>query len=181
MKLKPPKTGPVAQIVGKKGADRKLRVLVYPRDGSRPYLLDVDVDEHRRFQPIDGQTVTIIPGSVTQEDGRDRAVWVEGDPCTLDVASATGKPPFGAEAADAMIHNNYILQLHNLENRRPLWKQGAAWAIGILGIIAVLVMVWGVVQVGSGFEDLADALRGLQINAAGGDPSTHQRIAPGGT
>lgn len=167
----------------KEGKVRILRVTVFPKEGGRPYVADVQPDETGTFEIGEKLTVQVARGSVWEENGVLRAIANEGNPQTINAYMLVGDESIDPTALHGIASNNLWIQLDALAKRKSVWKSAGTWGLMILGVVFCLMMLWNVKTTGDGFDNISNGLEGLKA-AQGSDPGTpaeqagHQPIAP---
>lgn len=167
----------------KEGKVRLLRVTVFPKEGGRPYVADVQPDEQGTFEIGDKLTYQVSRGSVWEEQGVLRTLVNEGNPKTISAFTLVGDDSMDPTALHGIASNNLWIQLDSLAKRKSLWKSAGTWGLMILGIVVCLLMLWNVKTTGDGFENIKNGLDGLQSPDSGlgtdAEEAGHQPIAPG--
>lgn len=181
-------------IATKKNKAGKMNVLVFEPEGGAPYTVDV--------QPHDG--VITLPGSETSYKVTRGSVWIEGgtartcinadNPQTINIATLTGADAFHPTMLNTVVANNLAQQVAAIAKQKPIWARGTTWGILGTGLLLGLLMFWLVHTVGGGFEEIRQAIEGIQFSAqeqgsgtgsSGGSSAAqeaagHNPIAPGG-
>lgn len=180
-KLKVDQSGDDVVKASKEGKSREIRVTVFPSEGGRPYIVDVEADEQGHFKlgPERSVSYKVARGSVWQEGGTLRAIVNEGNTQTLHADTFTGSDVITPKQFHVVAENNMWMQLDEIGKARSPWRSATTWGIFALAIVNALLIVWLIRTVGAGFEELQAALEGVRIagEAAG---SGHQPISPGG-
>ncbi len=166
----------------KEGKVRTLRVTVFPKEGGRPYVADVQPDEQGTFEIGDKLTYQVSRGSVWEEQGVLRSIVNEGNPRTINAHALTGDDSIDPIAMHGIASNNLWIQLDSLAKRKSVWKSAGTWGIMILGVVFCLLMLWNVKTTGDGFENVRGGLEALQTQGNGtaqaAEQAGHQPIAP---
>lgn len=171
----------VRAVRKKGGRTHKLRLTVFPDQGGRPYILDVEPDDQGLVQIGDDKTFIITPGSVWEEDGKLRAIINDSNPATVNPQVLSGDPIVSPEAINGIGNNNFIEQFMTLARKKSVWRQGSTWAFIAIGCGILLMLLWQIKTIGDGLEQLEAAVRTVQVAAQNGATEAgHQRIAPGG-
>lgn len=169
----------------KEGKNRLLRLTVFPKEGGRPYVVDVTPDEQGAFDLQDKLTYQVSRGSVWEESGVLRAIVNEGNPKTVNAFTLVGDDSMDPTALHGIASNNLWIQLDALAKRKSVWKSAGTWGMMIIGVIFLLLMLWNVKTTGDGFDHVQGALHGLQgssgasSDAAAAAAAGHSNIAPG--
>lgn len=168
----------------KEGKTREIRMTVFPAEGGRPYIQDVEVDSQGTFELGDETegTYKVARGSIWQEpDGKLRGLVNEANPLTISADTLSGQDVMHPSVFHAVAENNLWEQLDTINRRRGLWQSGLRWGL-VVGILVVVgLQVWQIKTMGTGLEELEQAIRSLAGNLGGsGGGSGHQNIAPGG-
>ncbi len=176
----------VPVVASKEGKTRLLRVTVFPKEGGRPYVADVQPDEQGTFEIGDKLTYQVARGSVWEEQGVLRALVNEGNPRTISIYTLTGDDSMDPTALHGIASNNLWIQLDALAKRKSVWKSAGTWGVMILGVVLCLLILWNVKTTGDGFESLRSGLESLAAQQAAAptaaEAAGHQSIAPvGGT
>lgn len=164
----------------KEGKVRTLRVTVFPREGGRPYVVDVQPDEQGSFEIGDKLTYQVARGSVWEEQGVLRAIVNEGNPLTISAYTLVGDDSMNPTALHGIASNNLWIQLDALAKRKSMWKSAGTWGLMILGIVVCLLMLWNVKTTGDGFENIRNGLDALGTDSAAPtqEEAGHNDIAP---
>ncbi len=166
----------------KEGKTRVLRVTVFPKEGGRPYVADVEPDEQGAFTIGEKLTFKVARGSVWEEQGVLRALANEGNPMTISAYTLVGDDSMDPTALHGIASNNLWIQLDTLAKRKSVWKSAGTWGVMILGVVVCLLMLWNVKTTGDGFDNIKnglDALRAAQAPQTPSEQNGHQNIAPG--
>lgn len=166
----------------KEGKERTLRATIFPREGGRPYVVDVQPDEQGTFEIGDKLTYQVTRGSVWEEAGVLRTIVNEGNPRTISAHTLVGDDSLDPTALHGIASNNLWIQLDSLAKRKSVWKSAGTWGVMILGVVLCLLILWQVKTTGDGFENLKSAIDGLSLGGEQAPPGTeagHQPIAPG--
>jgi hypothetical protein len=166
----------------------KIRVAVYTRSRGS-YEEDVVTQENGTFTLKDTNlTYTVARGSVRRGlDGLLHTNVLEDHPQTIDIHILRGNPVIHPRVTNSIATQNYWAQWSDWARRLGAWKSATTWGLMGLGITMLLMMFWMVKTVGTGFEDVGNAMNNLAeaMRANGGGASTpaaqagHQPIAPG--
>lgn len=162
----------------KEGKAREVRFTVFPPEGGRPYVVDVDVDEQGLFELADDSTTyKVSPGSLWQEGTHVRGLVNEGNPLTIHAETLVGDDIMDPRLVHGLVRNNLWTQLDEIQKRKSPWRSGTTWALMAFGVGLILMILWQIRTMGEGFEQLARAIRSLG-SLGGGGGGTHQDIAP---
>ncbi len=168
----------------KEGKKRTIRATVFPREGGRPYITEVEPDDEGFFD-IGEMTYQITRGSVWDESGILRMIVNEGNALTINGHNLTGDSVIDPIVLHGVANNNLWTQFGELSRRKSAWKQASTWGFILIGVGVVLLLFWQIRTLGSGFEELRQALEGLQLGGGEGQTPTdaeeagHQPISPG--
>lgn len=185
-------TDVMAPVKASKETDKKtriLRVTVFPKEGGRPYVSDVNPDEQGTFELADKMTYQVSRGSVWEEGGILRAIVNEGNPKTVNAYGLVGDDSMNPVALHGIASNNLWIQLDALAKRKSVWKSASTWGIIAIGVTICLLLLWQVKTIGDGFTNIQHGLEALRTAGeagaqAGGDAAReaagHNNIAPSG-
>lgn len=160
--------------------ERRIRVTVFPSDGGKPYIRDVEVDDDGLFalDQDSGAKYMLTRGSVWVEGGVERAVVCEESERTVNPSSLVGDDIMSPRTLHGIAERNLLAQWDDLQRRRGFWTQGSTWLMITLAVTFLVMVLWQIKTVGDGFEQLADAIRAAELSTGGS--ARHQPIAPGG-
>ena len=187
MKLKNKQEG-LEGVQAKKKKPDTLRVLVFEPEGGSPYLVDVVPNKSTFDLPGQNLSYRITRGSVWIEDGLPRVAVNAENPQTINLHNITGNSALHPSVYNADINNNLAEQVANIARTQPFWQRGATWGLLIGGIVLGLLFLWLNLTVGNGFENIQDALNGLEFpqgesqsrNPTPAEEAGHNNISPGG-
>lgn len=165
----------------KKDKTPKLRVTVFPAEGGRPYIADVEPDDDGTFSIDDRYTYQITRASVWEENGIPRTIVNERNPQTVNAYTLHGNDVIHPLMFHGVVTNNLWEQLHEIGKRKSPWRSASTWGFMILGLCIVLLLLWQVKTLGSGLDELREAVASLRLSTGAPVGSGHQNIAPGGT
>lgn len=171
--------------VATKSKDKRvIRIVILKPSGAKPDLEEVRVDEDNHFTlKHHSGLFTVSQGSTWTEGGTTRALVNPQNPQTINAALCID-PIMHPKIYESDLENNLAVQVTSVARKKPVWQQGMAWGMGIMGIILMGLMLWGVMSLSDGFDSLTNALQGIQassgqVGAAGAaQQAGHQSIAP---
>jgi len=171
-------------MAARKGKAGKLNVLVFEPEGGAPYTVDVAPEDSTFKLPSKELTYKITRGSVWIENGKSRTCVNADNPQTVNIHTLTGSDVFSPSILNGIVDNNLAVQVAHIAKTKPIWARGTTWGIIGMGLLMGLLLFWMIKVLGGGFEELKNAIDGIQITTQGSggasNPSGHEPIAPGG-
>lgn len=161
--------------LGKADKTRTVRAIFFPADGRNPYPVDVEVEPDGTFDIDDGRKgYALAKGSVWREGTRLYTIVNERNPQTVNADILTGRDIMHPIEFQGYTQNNLWCQLDEIARRKSQWRSATTWGLMLMGVGILLLLLWQVKTIGSGFEELRAALEGIGVTTGG----THQPIAP---
>lgn len=174
-------------IAAKKNKSSKLNVLVFDPEGGAPYTVEVHQEDGLFNLPGRDLTYKISRGSVWIEGGASRTCVNADNPQTINIHTLTGSDVFHPITLNGVAENNLVKQVVASAKTKPVWARASTWGILGMGLLMGLLLFWLVKTLGTGLEDLQQAIENIKITVqntgsggSSGNSTQHNRIAPGG-
>ena len=173
-----------ATVATKAVKKRVYRAIIHDPSGGHILTQGVNVDDDDYFH-LKGRAgiYHVSPGSAWTEGGVTRVNVHPDNPQTLN-AALFSDPVMTPEVYESDLENNLAVQVTSVARRKPMWQQGMAWGMGIMGLLLMGLMLWGVIALGDGFESLTEAIKTMDVQASSqaartpAESAGHQAIAP---
>lgn len=162
---------------------RVLTVTCFEPGGGSPWIEEVQPDKEGNFKlkDHDGQ-YQVSRGSVWVEDGVPRTIINTRNPQTININALNSDGATHPKIINDIAEANWAEQMVGIARKPAAWKSAVGWALGIVAFLALGMMLWQIQAIGNGFEELAKALQGIEIQtvapAQSGTEAGHQPIAP---
>lgn len=168
--------------VSKAKEKRSVTAIVFQPGVPAPWCEDVEISEKSTFK-LKGRdgVYSLARGSGWRKDGVVSILVNTENAQTIGpqtLASDRGPHPI---VINDIAESNWAEQMVAIARRAPAWKTLTGWGIGIAAFLAIGALLWNVLALGGGFDELTEAVKGLDL-ASSAKPqagSGHNAIAPG--
>lgn len=170
-----------AVVVGKPNDKRIVNAIIYEPGAGKPWVEQVEIKENNNFKLNDRDgTYYVSRGSGWLHEGVPFVMVNTSNPQTINAETLVSDKGPHPLVISNIAETNWAEQMVNLARKASTMRTLAGWGIGIAAFLAIGALFWNVLALGGGLDEVAEAIKSMNVKGAGASPiegSGHKDIS----